>query len=162
MRGRNLLFIFDQSTTSKLERIYQKDHTYKGYQISVMEWLDSLIYTPKYTNQNLKQQEAQVYSPQNKLCNQRHKVKSKKQLTNEQEIIVAVGTNDNEDNDQSEHTIKPKYFTNGNDGLRMNDSGTQLQATINGEANPKISIKQISTNNPPHNVNGSDGLGGNN
>ncbi|KAA6399970.1 MAG: hypothetical protein EZS28_004509 [Streblomastix strix] len=87
--------------------------------------------------------------------------KNQKQLSNKQEIIVAVGTNDNEDNDQSEHAIKPKNFTNGNDGLRKNDSGTQLQATVNGEAKPKISITQISTNTPPHNVFGSDRLVGN-
>ncbi|KAA6382028.1 MAG: hypothetical protein EZS28_022443, partial [Streblomastix strix] len=59
----------------------------------------------------------------------------KEQLTRELERIVADGTNDNEDNDQSEHVIEPKHVTNGNDGLRKNDSGTQLQATVNGEAN---------------------------
>ncbi|KAA6361679.1 MAG: hypothetical protein EZS28_042794 [Streblomastix strix] len=58
------------------------------------------------------------------------------QLTRELVRIVADGTDDNEDNDQSEHAIQPKHFTNGNDGLRKNDSGTQLQATVNGEANP--------------------------
>ncbi|KAA6366750.1 MAG: hypothetical protein EZS28_037721, partial [Streblomastix strix] len=42
-----------------------------------------------------------------------------------------------------------------------NDSGTQLQATVNGEANPEINITKISANTPPHNVNGSDGIGGN-
>ncbi|KAA6402962.1 MAG: hypothetical protein EZS28_001504 [Streblomastix strix] len=83
------------------------------------------------------------------------------QLTNELERIVAEGTNDNEDNDQSEYVIKPKLFTNGNDGLRKNGSGMQLQAIVNGEANPKINITKISANTPPHNVNGSDGLGGN-
>ncbi|KAA6378518.1 MAG: hypothetical protein EZS28_025955 [Streblomastix strix] len=83
------------------------------------------------------------------------------QLTNKIERIVADGTDDNEDNDQSEHAIEPKHFTNGNDGLRKNDSGTQLQATVNGEANPEINITKTSANTPPHNVNGSDGLGGN-
>ncbi|KAA6354414.1 MAG: hypothetical protein EZS28_050059, partial [Streblomastix strix] len=68
---------------------------------------------------------------------------------------------DNEDNDQSVHAIQPKHFTNGNDGLRKNGSGTQLQATVNGEANPEINITKTSANTPPHNVNGSDGLGGN-
>ncbi|KAA6366944.1 MAG: hypothetical protein EZS28_037531, partial [Streblomastix strix] len=77
------------------------------------------------------------------------------------ERIVADGTEDNGDNDQSEHAIEPKHFTNGNDGLRKNDSGTQLQATVNGEANPEINITKTSANTSPHNVNGSDGLGGN-
>ncbi|KAA6367821.1 MAG: hypothetical protein EZS28_036651, partial [Streblomastix strix] len=53
------------------------------------------------------------------------------QLTNQIERIVADGTDDNEDNDQSEHAIEPKHFTNGSDGLRKNDSGMQLQATVN-------------------------------
>ncbi|KAA6370586.1 MAG: hypothetical protein EZS28_033886, partial [Streblomastix strix] len=66
------------------------------------------------------------------------------QLTNQIERIVADGTDDNEDNDQSEHAIEPKHFTNGNDGLRKNDSGTQLQATVNGEANPEINITKTS------------------
>ncbi|KAA6372225.1 MAG: hypothetical protein EZS28_032245, partial [Streblomastix strix] len=83
------------------------------------------------------------------------------QLAWELERIVADGTDDNEDNDQSEHAIEPKHFTNGNDGLRKNDYGTQLQATVNGEANPEINITKTSANTPPHNVNGSDGLGGN-
>ncbi|KAA6386639.1 MAG: hypothetical protein EZS28_017832 [Streblomastix strix] len=83
------------------------------------------------------------------------------QLINKIERIVADGTDDNEDSDQSEHTIEPKHVTNGNDGLRKNDSGTQLQATINGEANLEINITKTSANTPPHNVNGSDGLGGN-
>ncbi|KAA6364883.1 MAG: hypothetical protein EZS28_039591 [Streblomastix strix] len=83
------------------------------------------------------------------------------QLINKIERIVADGTDDNEDNDQSEHAIEPKHFTNGNDGLRKNDSGTQLQATVNGDANPEINITKISANTPPHNVNGSDVLGGN-
>ncbi|KAA6359186.1 MAG: hypothetical protein EZS28_045287 [Streblomastix strix] len=85
----------------------------------------------------------------------------KEQLTRELERIVADGTDDNEDNDQSELAIEPKHVTNGNDGLRKNDSGTQLQATVNGEANPEINITKTSANTPPHNVNGSDGLGGN-
>ncbi|KAA6371467.1 MAG: hypothetical protein EZS28_033007 [Streblomastix strix] len=85
----------------------------------------------------------------------------KEQLSRELERIVADGTDDNGDNDQSEHAIEPKHFTNGNNGLRKNDSGTQLQATVNGEANPEINITKTSANTPPHNVNGSDGLGGN-
>ncbi|KAA6386070.1 MAG: hypothetical protein EZS28_018407 [Streblomastix strix] len=87
--------------------------------------------------------------------------KDQKQLTNQIERIVADGTDDNEDNDQSEHTIEPKYFTSGNDGFRVNDSATQLQATVNGEANPEINISKISANTPPHNVSGSDALGKN-
>ncbi|KAA6379917.1 MAG: putative reverse transcriptase, partial [Streblomastix strix] len=85
----------------------------------------------------------------------------KEQLIRELERIVADGTDDNGDNDQSEHAIEPKHFTNGNDGLRQNDNGTQLQATVNGEANPEINITKTSANTPPHNVNGQDGLGGN-
>ncbi|KAA6402178.1 MAG: hypothetical protein EZS28_002288 [Streblomastix strix] len=87
--------------------------------------------------------------------------KDKVQLTNQIERIVVDGTDDNEDNDQSEHIIEPKHFTNGNDGLRKNDCGMQLQATVNGEANPEINITKISANTPPHNVDGSDGHGGN-
>ncbi|KAA6403177.1 MAG: hypothetical protein EZS28_001303 [Streblomastix strix] len=83
------------------------------------------------------------------------------QLTNELERVVADRIDDNEDEDQSMHVIEPKHLTNGNDGLRKNDSGTQLKATVNGEANPFINITKISANTPPHNVNGSDGLGGN-
>ncbi|KAA6372959.1 MAG: hypothetical protein EZS28_031513 [Streblomastix strix] len=77
------------------------------------------------------------------------------------DAVIADGTNDNENNEQSEHAIEPKHFTNGNDGLRKNDSGTQLHATVYGEANPEINITKTSANTPPHNVNGSDGLGGN-
>ncbi|KAA6359257.1 MAG: hypothetical protein EZS28_045216, partial [Streblomastix strix] len=84
-----------------------------------------------------------------------------KQLRNQIEKIVADGTDDNEDSDQSLHAIKPKHVTNENDGLRKNDSGTQLQATVNGEANPEINITRTSANTPPHYVNGSDDLGGN-
>ncbi|KAA6364923.1 MAG: hypothetical protein EZS28_039551, partial [Streblomastix strix] len=83
------------------------------------------------------------------------------QLTNKIERIVSDGTDDYEDSNQSEHAIEPKHVTNGNDGLRKNVSGTQLQATVNGEANPEINITKTSANTPPHNVNGSDGLGGN-
>ncbi|KAA6380687.1 MAG: hypothetical protein EZS28_023788 [Streblomastix strix] len=83
------------------------------------------------------------------------------QLTNQIERIVADGTDGNEDNNQSEHAIEPKHFINGNDGLRKNGCWTQLQAIVNGEANPEINITKTSANTPPHNVNGSDGLGGN-
>ncbi|KAA6371663.1 MAG: hypothetical protein EZS28_032808 [Streblomastix strix] len=82
--------------------------------------------------------------------------KDQDQLTNEIGRIVADGTNDNGDKDKSEHTIEPKHFTNGNDGLRKNDSWTQLQANVNGEANPEINITKISANIPLHNVIGSD------
>ncbi|KAA6377866.1 MAG: hypothetical protein EZS28_026608 [Streblomastix strix] len=68
---------------------------------------------------------------------------------------------DNGDNDQSEHTIEPKLFTTGNDRLGKNDSGTQLQTTVNGEANLEINITKTSAKTPPHNINESDGLGGN-
>ncbi|KAA6369403.1 MAG: hypothetical protein EZS28_035069, partial [Streblomastix strix] len=71
------------------------------------------------------------------------------------------GTDKNGDDDQSECTIEPKHLINGNDGLRKNDSVTQLQANFNGEANLEINISKISANTPPHNVNGSDELGGN-
>ncbi|KAA6354679.1 MAG: hypothetical protein EZS28_049793, partial [Streblomastix strix] len=83
------------------------------------------------------------------------------QLARELERIIADGTDYNGENDQSEHAIEPKHFTNGNDGLRGNDSGTQLQATVNGEANPEINITKISANTTPRDVNRSDGLGGN-
>ncbi|KAA6360150.1 MAG: hypothetical protein EZS28_044324, partial [Streblomastix strix] len=68
------------------------------------------------------------------------------QLTRELEGIVADGTDDSEDNDQSEHAIEPKHFTNGNDGLRKNDSGSQLQAAINAETNSEINITKTSAN----------------
>ncbi|KAA6393839.1 MAG: hypothetical protein EZS28_010629 [Streblomastix strix] len=80
------------------------------------------------------------------------------QLSNEIERIVADGTEDNEDNDQSEYAIEPMHFIKGNYGLRKNNSGTQLQATVNGEPNPEINITKTSANTPPHNENGSDGL----
>ncbi|KAA6387808.1 MAG: hypothetical protein EZS28_016666 [Streblomastix strix] len=85
--------------------------------------------------------------------------KDQEQLMNELERIVADGTNDSGDDEQSERATEPKQFINGNDGLRQNDSGSQLQATVNGEANSEINITKISANTPPHNVNGSDGLG---
>ncbi|KAA6374405.1 MAG: hypothetical protein EZS28_030067 [Streblomastix strix] len=83
------------------------------------------------------------------------------QLAYEIERIVADGTEDNRDNDQSELAIELKHFTNGNDRLRKNDSGTQLQATFNVGANPEINITKTFANTPPHNVNGSDRLRGN-
>ncbi|KAA6368829.1 MAG: hypothetical protein EZS28_035645 [Streblomastix strix] len=49
------------------------------------------------------------------------------QFTNVLEKIVADGTNDNGDDDQSEHAIQSMHLTNGNNGLRKIDSGTQLQ-----------------------------------
>ncbi|KAA6386097.1 MAG: hypothetical protein EZS28_018378 [Streblomastix strix] len=64
----------------------------------------------------LKQLQAYLYSQQNKSQNnQMKKAKNHEQLTNEQEKIVADGTDDNGDDDQSEHAIKPKLFINGND-----------------------------------------------
>ncbi|KAA6399694.1 MAG: hypothetical protein EZS28_004781 [Streblomastix strix] len=123
-----------------------------------MEWLDSLTYTSKYTNQYLKQQQVQLHSQLNKLQKQKQKAKIKKIIIIEIERIVTDGTDINEDNDQFERAIESKHFTNGNDGLRENDSGTQLHATVNGEANSKINITKISANTPPDNVNRSDGL----
>ncbi|KAA6394351.1 MAG: hypothetical protein EZS28_010123 [Streblomastix strix] len=87
--------------------------------------------------------------------------KNQEQLTTELERIVTDGTYDNGEEDQYDHVIEPKHLTNGNDGLRKNDSGTQLQASVNGEANPEIDITKISANTPLHTVNGSNGLGGN-
>ncbi|KAA6382972.1 MAG: hypothetical protein EZS28_021502 [Streblomastix strix] len=75
--------------------------------------------------------------------------------------IVADGTYDNGDGNKTENAFESKNFTNNNNGLRKNDSGTQLQATVNGEANPEINITKTSANTPPHNVSGSDGLGEN-
>ncbi|KAA6374798.1 MAG: hypothetical protein EZS28_029674, partial [Streblomastix strix] len=87
--------------------------------------------------------------------------KDQEQLTYELKRIVAYEIDENEEEDQSENEIQSKYFTKGNDGLSKNDSGTQLQATVNGEANPEINIAKISANTQPHNVNGSEGLKGN-
>ncbi|KAA6382723.1 MAG: hypothetical protein EZS28_021748 [Streblomastix strix] len=89
------------------------------------------------------------------------KSKDQEQFTNVLEKIVADGTDDNEDDDQSEHAIELKHFINLNNGLRKNDRGTQLQVTVNGQVNLKINIAKMSANTPPHNVNRSDGLGGN-
>ncbi|KAA6364639.1 MAG: hypothetical protein EZS28_039833 [Streblomastix strix] len=68
--------------------------------------------------------------------------KDQEQLTNELERIVTDGTDDNGDDDQSEHAIEPKHFINKNDGLRKNDSGTHFDTTVNGEANSEINIKK--------------------
>ncbi|KAA6334009.1 MAG: hypothetical protein EZS28_053108, partial [Streblomastix strix] len=87
--------------------------------------------------------------------------KNQEQLIKELERIVAEGTDDNEEDDKSEHAIKPRHFINGNDGLRKNDSGTQLQATDNGETNPEINTAKISANTPSNYINGSYGLGEN-
>ncbi|KAA6374928.1 MAG: hypothetical protein EZS28_029547, partial [Streblomastix strix] len=84
--------------------------------------------------------------------------KDQEQLTNELERVVADGTDDNGNNDQSEHAIEPKHLTNGYDVLRQNDSRTQLQATVNGEANLEINITKIFPTVPLQNVSGSDGL----
>ncbi|KAA6395624.1 MAG: hypothetical protein EZS28_008848 [Streblomastix strix] len=100
-----------------------------------MEWLDSLIYESGSKDHD--------------------------QLTNELGKIVGNGTDGKVNENQYEHAIKPKHFIIGNDGLRQKDSKTQLHATVNGEANPEINIIKISANTPPHNVNGSDGLGRN-
>ncbi|KAA6361274.1 MAG: hypothetical protein EZS28_043198, partial [Streblomastix strix] len=82
------------------------------------------------------------------------------QFTNVLEKIVADGTDDNGYDDQSEHAIQSMHFTNGNNGLRKIDSGTQLQATVNGEANYKINITKISASSPLHNLDRYDGLRG--
>ncbi|KAA6365595.1 MAG: hypothetical protein EZS28_038877, partial [Streblomastix strix] len=58
-------------------------------------------------------------------------------------------------------TYPPNIPINTRGSNRKNDSGTQLQATVNGEANPEFNITKTSANTPPHNENGSDGLGGN-
>ncbi|KAA6358663.1 MAG: hypothetical protein EZS28_045811, partial [Streblomastix strix] len=79
--------------------------------------------------------------------------KDHEQLKNELERIIDDGTDNNGNDEQSEHSIEPKHFINGNDGLRKNNSGTQLQATVKREANPEIEITKISVNTPPHNVN---------
>ncbi|KAA6393735.1 MAG: hypothetical protein EZS28_010738 [Streblomastix strix] len=84
--------------------------------------------------------------------------KDEDQLTNEQERIIAEGTDDNGDEEQSELAIEPKELINGNDGLKKNKSGTQLQATGNGETNLEINITKISANPPRYNINGSDVL----
>ncbi|KAA6381947.1 MAG: hypothetical protein EZS28_022528 [Streblomastix strix] len=70
-------FVFDQPTTSKPGQISQKGHTSKDYQSALMEWLDSLTFTPKYTNPFHKQQQVQLYSQNNKSQNQKQKVKTK-------------------------------------------------------------------------------------
>ncbi|KAA6399342.1 MAG: hypothetical protein EZS28_005128 [Streblomastix strix] len=91
---------------------------------------------------------------ENKKCEVQEK------LTIEVEKITANGTDNNGDDDQSEHAIEQNHFTNGNDGFREIDSGMQFQATVDREANPEIIISNSSANTPPNNVNRSDGLGG--
>ncbi|KAA6381251.1 MAG: hypothetical protein EZS28_023220 [Streblomastix strix] len=83
----------------------------------------------------------------------------KEQLIRELERIVADRTEDNGDDNQSEHTFEPKYFNNRNDGFRSNESCTQLQTTVKGEANYWINITKSSASTPPHYENGSDGFG---
>ncbi|KAA6315657.1 MAG: hypothetical protein EZS28_055385, partial [Streblomastix strix] len=83
------------------------------------------------------------------------------QRTNEKRKIIADGSEGNENEDQSEHTIESKRFNNGNDSLIKNDSGMQLQITANGESNPKINVTKSSSNTKHHNVNGSDEIEGN-
>ncbi|KAA6398451.1 MAG: hypothetical protein EZS28_006024 [Streblomastix strix] len=83
------------------------------------------------------------------------------QLTNELERIVADGSDDNADEDQSENAIEPKHFINENNGLGRNDSGTQLLASVIGEVNLDIYVIKISVNTPLHNVNRTDEIGGN-
>ncbi|KAA6364154.1 MAG: hypothetical protein EZS28_040319 [Streblomastix strix] len=80
---------------------------------------------------------------------------------NELEIIIADGSDDNGDEDQSEHAIESMNFTNGNDGLRENDSGKQLEVTVNRETNPDINITKISANIQLHNASRLDGFGEN-
>ncbi|KAA6393039.1 MAG: hypothetical protein EZS28_011435 [Streblomastix strix] len=83
-------FVFDQRTTSKHGRISQTDHTSQDYQTSVREWLDSLTDTPKITNQYPKQLQDQSYSQQNKLYNQKQKVKIKnnKQMNQKESQLI--------------------------------------------------------------------------
>ncbi|KAA6319941.1 MAG: hypothetical protein EZS28_054754 [Streblomastix strix] len=87
--------------------------------------------------------------------------KDQMQLPNNLERFVADETDDNGDEDQSEHEIELKHLTKRNDEHKKNDSLTLTQATVNGEANPEINITKTSANTPPHNVYGSDGLGRN-
>ncbi|KAA6367433.1 MAG: hypothetical protein EZS28_037039 [Streblomastix strix] len=48
---------------------------------------------------------------------QKEENKDNDQLTNKLERIISDGTEDNGDEDQSEHTIESMHFTKGNDGL---------------------------------------------
>ncbi|KAA6377327.1 MAG: hypothetical protein EZS28_027148 [Streblomastix strix] len=143
-----------------LGRIYQEDHTSQDYQTLVMEWLDSLTYTPQIY-QSIPEAVIGLFTfAAQQIVESETENKDQEQLSNEIERIIADGTDDNGNNDQSEHAIEPKHFTNGNDGLRKNDSGTQLQATVNGEAKSEIHITKTSANTLPYNLNGSDRLGG--
>ncbi|KAA6362534.1 MAG: hypothetical protein EZS28_041937, partial [Streblomastix strix] len=126
-----------------------------------MEWLDSLTYTPQIYESIPEAVIGIIIFATEQIVQSETESEDQEQLINDIERIVADGTDDNGDDDQSEHAIELKHFINENNGLRKNDSGTQLQATINGEANTEISITKTSANTPPHNVNGSDGLGGN-
>ncbi|KAA6364504.1 MAG: hypothetical protein EZS28_039969, partial [Streblomastix strix] len=56
--------------------------------------------------------------------------KDEQQLMYELERFVVDRTDDNRNEDQSEHAIEPMHFTNGNYGLRRKDRATQLQVTI--------------------------------
>ncbi|KAA6378507.1 MAG: hypothetical protein EZS28_025969 [Streblomastix strix] len=79
--------------------------------------------------------------------------KDQEELMNKLEGTVDNGIDGNGDEDLSEYVIEPKHVTNGNDGLRKNDSGTQLQAIVKGEAISEINITKISAITSPHNVN---------
>ncbi|KAA6382347.1 MAG: hypothetical protein EZS28_022127 [Streblomastix strix] len=126
-----------------------------------MEWLDSLTYTPQIYQSIPEAVIGLITFAAEQIVETESEDREQEQLTNRIEKTVADGTEDNGDNDQSEYAIEPKHFIKRNDGLRRNDSGMLLQATVNGEANPEINITKTSASTPPYNVNGSDELVGN-
>ncbi|KAA6382602.1 MAG: hypothetical protein EZS28_021870 [Streblomastix strix] len=86
---------------------------------------------------------------------------NQEKLTNDLERIEVDGSDVNGNEEQTVNAIEPKHFINGNDRFKRNDSGTQLHATVNGEANPKINITKTPASTTFHNVNRTDGLGRN-
>ncbi|KAA6355940.1 MAG: hypothetical protein EZS28_048533, partial [Streblomastix strix] len=71
--------------------------------------------------------------------------KDQELLTNKLDRIVADGTDDIVYEDQSEHAIEHKHFTNGNDGLRRNDCGRCYRPL----STLKLIQRSVPQNNPP-------------
>ncbi|KAA6388045.1 MAG: hypothetical protein EZS28_016434 [Streblomastix strix] len=105
------LIVFDYPTTSKLRQIYQSDHTTQDYQTSVMEWQDSLTFALKYQSKPEAVTGLIIFATE-QIVNSETESKDQEQFTNELERIVADGTDDNGDDDQSEHAIELKHFIN--------------------------------------------------
>ncbi|KAA6397257.1 MAG: hypothetical protein EZS28_007211 [Streblomastix strix] len=145
----------------KLGRIYQGDHTSQDYQTSVMEWLDSLTYTPKNTNQFPRQQQAYSYSQHNKLYNQKRKVniKNNQRMNQKESQLLEQMTMETMTNlcTQSNPSIT---LTETMDSERMT-AGRSYRLLSTEKRILRLISQKTSANNPPHNLNGSDRFRGN-